>query len=60
MTAAIQTPTAECRHCRKPIRRNSAGIWGARKRDDPHPWDCDTSPDKGKRHEAAAETARET
>jgi hypothetical protein len=43
--------TAECRHCGKAIRRNAKGIWGARKRDDPHPWYCDASPDTAKRHE---------
>jgi len=40
-----------CRHCGKSIRRDSKGYWGARKRDDPHPWYCDASPDAEKRHE---------
>lgn len=43
--------TGTCRHCLKSIRRNSGGVWGARKRDDPHPWYCDASPDGAKRHE---------
>ena len=47
------SPAAECRHCGKPVRRNSQGIWGARKRNDPHPWYCDASPADGKRHEPA-------
>jgi hypothetical protein len=55
MSNATQTPTADCRHCRKPIRQNSGGIWGARKRDDPHPWYCDGNPDDGKRHEPVGE-----
>ena len=60
MTSPVQTPTADCAHCRKPIRANRAGIWGARKRDDPHPWYCDADPDAGKRHEPAiAEPSRE-
>lgn len=54
MAAAIQTPVAECRHCRKPIRQNSKGIWGGRKRDDPHPWYCDEDPGADKRHEPKA------
>ena len=45
--------TAECEHCHKGIRRNRAGIWGARKQDDPHPWYCDASPDAAKRHQPA-------
>lgn len=45
--------TAECRHCGKGIRQNRRGIWGARKRDDPHPWYCDASMDDAKRHEPA-------
>jgi hypothetical protein len=32
--------TSTCKHCGKGIRRNVAGIWGARKRLDPHPWWC--------------------
>jgi len=49
--------TAECKHCAKGIRRNRAGIWGARKRDDPHPWWCGVSPDAEKRHEPASRKA---
>ena len=52
MTAAA--PTAKCQHCGKGIRRDSKGHWGARKRDDPHPWYCDASTDAEKRHEPAA------
>ena len=44
---------AECRHCGKPIRRDSKGYWGARKLSDPHPWYCDASPND-KRHEPKA------
>jgi hypothetical protein len=57
MSAAVQTPTGDCRHCCKPIRANRAGIWGARKRDDSHPWYCDASPDARKRHEPATAAA---
>jgi hypothetical protein len=39
--------TADCRYCAKAIRRNSAGIWGAR---NPHPWYCDASPDNSPVH----------
>jgi hypothetical protein len=46
---------AECEHCGKGIRRNRAGIWGARKHDDPHPWFCDASPVGDKRHEPKAD-----
>lgn len=52
-SATVQTPVADCRHCGKPIRRNRAGYWGARKRDDPHPWYCDEDPGNDKRHEPA-------
>lgn len=48
--AEIASDTSDCQHCGKPIRRNTKGIWGARKRDDPHPWWCSESP-VGKRHE---------
>lgn len=48
---SIASETAECCHCGKSIRRNTKGIWGARKRDDPHPWYCDASPAADKRHE---------
>jgi hypothetical protein len=50
-TATVKTPTADCRHCRKPVRANSKGIWGARNRDDSAPWFCGPNPDAGKRHE---------
>jgi hypothetical protein len=53
MASAVQTPTADCAHCHKPIRANRAGTWGARKRLDPHPWYCDASPDAARRHEPA-------
>lgn len=43
-------PTADCAACGKPIRRNRAGIWGARARTDPHPWYCDDDPGDDKRH----------
>lgn len=49
----MQTPTADCQHCGKAIRCNVQGIWGARRRSDPHPWYCDASQDAGKRHEPA-------
>lgn len=55
MSNTTQTPVAECVHCAKGIRQNRAGIWGACKRDDPHPWYCDANPDAGKRHEPAKE-----
>jgi hypothetical protein len=55
--AAIQTPTAECGHCCKPIRQNKDGIWGARARNDAHPWYCDANLDKGKRHAPAVKAA---
>ena len=48
MTAAL---TGTCRHCGKPVRLNRAGVWGARHREDPHPWYCDASPEPEKRHE---------
>lgn len=54
MSNAVQTTTADCRHCGKPIRQNKAGFWGARKRDDPHPWWCAEDPGTGKRHEPKA------
>lgn len=57
MASTVQTPTGDCLHCRKPIRANRAGVWGARKRDDPHPWWCDANPDAGKRHELAESDA---
>lgn len=51
----VASPTADCMHCGKPIRRNAAGIWGARKRDDPHPWYCGTTTGGGAgRHEPGA------
>jgi hypothetical protein len=50
VSGPVASPTADCLHCGKQVRRNSAGIWGARKRDDPHPWYCDDSPDADKRH----------
>lgn len=50
MSKPPQSPTADCLYCDKPIRRNRAGIWGARKRDDPHSWYCDASPDPDKHH----------
>ena len=54
-------PTGVCLHCGKPIAQNIKGIWGARKRGDPHPWYCDDAPAKSvngssfrfKRHEVA-------
>jgi hypothetical protein len=52
-STAVQTPVSECQHCRKPIRQNSQGIWGARKRDDPHPWYCGGN-QASKRHEPVA------
>lgn len=51
----VQTSTAECEHCRKGIRQNKAGIWGARKHDDPHPWYCDEDPGDSARHAPATE-----
>jgi len=44
--------TGTCRHCDKPIRRNGAGVWGARARNDPHPWYCpgEPHPDPHRRH----------
>ena len=54
MRTTQDTHTAECQHCAKNIRRNSKGIWGARKHDDPHPWYCDASTDAEKRHEPAS------
>jgi hypothetical protein len=53
-TRTVQTPTGDCRYCSKPIRCNKDGIWGARRRDDPHPWYCDANPDAGKRHQPKA------
>lgn len=53
-TSHMTREAADCQHCGKGIRRNSKGIWGARKHDDPHPWFCDASPDAAKRHEPAA------
>jgi hypothetical protein len=50
MSGSVRSPTADCFYCSKPVRRNSVGIWGARKRDDPHPWYCDASPAPDKRH----------
>ena len=49
-TTEIASDTSDCQHCDKPIRRNTKGIWGARKRDDPAPWFCAASPAAGKRH----------
>jgi hypothetical protein len=45
--------TGVCLHCGKPIAKNSKGIWGARKREDPHPWYCDDDPGDSKRHQPA-------
>jgi hypothetical protein len=53
--SAVASPTGTCKDCGKGIRQNKAGIWGARKRDDDHPWYCDASPDSGKHHEPEAE-----
>lgn len=50
MSGPVNSPTADCLYCGKPVRRNRAGIWGARRRDDPHPWYCEAGPDAGKRH----------
>lgn len=47
--------TSTCEHCGKGIRRDRQGYWGARKRDDPHPWYCDGSQDAEKRHEPVKE-----
>lgn len=55
MSSHVQTPTADCRHCLKPIRQNKGGIWGARSRDDSRPWYCVAGPGPGKRHEPVAE-----
>lgn len=52
MVYMSKTATAECKNCGKGIRRNARDFWGARKRDDPHPWYCDAS-QAGKRHEPA-------
>jgi hypothetical protein len=49
--------TGSCRHCGKAIRQDRQGYWGARKRDDSHPWYCDADPGAGKRHEPAREDA---
>jgi len=43
--------TAECLYCGKPIALNREGFWGARKRDDPHPWYCDQDTGPLKLHE---------
>jgi hypothetical protein len=54
MTGSPQVAsTADCRHCAKGIRRYVSGIWGARRRSDPHPWYCDSDPGSEKRHEPA-------
>jgi hypothetical protein len=50
VSGPVKSRTADCLYCSKPIRSNSAGIWGARKRGDPHPWYCDASPGPDKRH----------
>jgi hypothetical protein len=50
MTRPVSSLTADCLYCGKPVRRNSAGTWRARKRDDPRPWYCDASPGPDKRH----------
>lgn len=42
--------TGTCQHCDKAIRRDSNGYWGARSRNDPHPWYCEASPND-RRHE---------
>jgi hypothetical protein len=47
----VASPTGDCRHCGKPIRRNKAGCWGARKRNDPHPWCCKAATSAAARHE---------
>jgi|GEM_PF-3347397 len=52
---ANAAPTSTCTYCGKAIRRDSKGYWGARKRNDPHPWYCDASPDESKSHAPAAE-----
>lgn len=46
-----QSDTGTCQYCGKGIRRNAAGIWGARKRDDSAPWYCGASPAADKNHE---------
>ena len=50
--ATSKRPTGVCLHCGKLIAENRRGIWGARKRDDPHPWYCDDEPSEH-RHEPA-------
>lgn len=46
--------TSTCEHCDKDIRQNKAGYWGARKRNDPHPWYCNEDPGIEKRHQPVA------
>jgi hypothetical protein len=51
VSGTVASQTGTCEDCGKDIRQNKAGVWGARRRDDPHPWYCDAT---GDRHQPAA------